>query len=565
MCIVDHMNLDGSLLGFSEGERSGAGVRERGFGMTLADLLDVPDFGLSQLTGPPPGSVRLLGAHVIEIAQPTRWLPSGWVVLTTGLRLRGHTAAQRALIGELASGGMAALGYSVGINTRRVPRALLDEARRLRFPLFTVPREVPMYRIADHVRRVVLRNDPDILREVAGMHAYMAGIFERGSAQLEQQPLERVVMRRLDGLLERSSQLVDLRGNPIWPADAAVASSAPGWEPDGIDPGVPLGVQVDGRERHALPIRCNGRVAGWLIFGNGAPRQELLPLVWAAANLISVIYSVRDRAPAHIAGLRAKLFRAALRERGGDGLDLEAGMSRLGFTLRQQARVVLVEEPDSSSEPAAGLAMLLGEHGLPFLKRVEPARAAYCIEAEREQLDAALRERCGGFAAVGRPGDVPEQLGACYRSAELVWACGQAQRERAAGGCEHGERAAGGCEHGERAARGEVEQGPQTAYWDDLGPASWMLTTADPADAHAWSQRWLEPLCAQPLIIDALCAYLQHDLDTVAAARSLFLHPNSLRYRLTRAEQLLGRRLRAPSTVADLYAALVVTGRLAPT
>jgi purine catabolism regulator len=34
------------------------------------------------------------------------------------------------------------------------------------------------------------------------------------------------------------------------------------------------------------------------------------------------------------------------------------------------------------------------------------------------------------------------------------------------------------------------------------------------------------------------------------------VHPNSLRYRIGRVEELLGRSVRSPATLADLYVAL---------
>ena len=57
-------------------------------------------------------------------------------------------------------------------------------------------------------------------------------------------------------------------------------------------------------------------------------------------------------------------------------------------------------------------------------------------------------------------------------------------------------------------------------------------------------------------LLGTLRSYFDHQLDVAACAKALNLHPNSLRYRLTRIEERLGRPLRAPATIADLYLAL---------
>ena len=67
----------------------------------------------------------------------------------------------------------------------------------------------------------------------------------------------------------------------------------------------------------------------------------------------------------------------------------------------------------------------------------------------------------------------------------------------------------------------------------------------------------LSVLQANPPLHEALSAYFAHDLDIAATAAALHMHRNSLRYRLARAEQLLGRSLKQPSTIAAVYLALV--------
>ena len=59
--------------------------------MQLADLLAEESFGLELLTGGADAPVR--GAHAVEVDAPARWLAAEWIMLTTGVRLRGNVEA----------------------------------------------------------------------------------------------------------------------------------------------------------------------------------------------------------------------------------------------------------------------------------------------------------------------------------------------------------------------------------------------------------------------------------------------------------------------------------------
>src|SRR5919106_6386329 len=80
--------------------------------LTLSNVLRQPDLRLTLLTDDESALSRpVAGAHSIEIAFPSRWLPKDWIMLTTGLRLRGRRDEQRKLIAELHENGQAALGW----------------------------------------------------------------------------------------------------------------------------------------------------------------------------------------------------------------------------------------------------------------------------------------------------------------------------------------------------------------------------------------------------------------------------------------------------------------------
>ncbi|WP_258008705.1 helix-turn-helix domain-containing protein, partial [Rhodococcus sp. ENV425] len=59
-------------------------------------------------------------------------------------------------------------------------------------------------------------------------------------------------------------------------------------------------------------------------------------------------------------------------------------------------------------------------------------------------------------------------------------------------------------------------------------------------------------------LVDFLVLHLARDLDVGRTARELNLHPNTVRHRVKRVEDLLGRSLRSPRDVTDVHLALEV-------
>ncbi|MFF5184487.1 PucR family transcriptional regulator [Streptomyces sp. NPDC000345] len=101
--------------------------------------------------------------------------------------------------------------------------------------------------------------------------------------------------------------------------------------------------------------------------------------------------------------------------------------------------------------------------------------------------------------------------------------------------------------------------GPGVARFDDNPLA--MLVAAAPAEAAHLTEVVLRPLLDLPAAERArLLTTLEHWFAAAGSAadtaRTLFVHPNTVRYRLRRVEELTGRSLSDPRTVADLGAAL---------
>ncbi|WP_432032942.1 PucR family transcriptional regulator [Streptomyces antibioticus] len=110
------------------------------------------------------------------------------------------------------------------------------------------------------------------------------------------------------------------------------------------------------------------------------------------------------------------------------------------------------------------------------------------------------------------------------------------------------------------ALTGPAGTGPGVARFDDNPLA--MLVAAAPSEAAHLTEVVLAPLLRLPVAERArLLETLEHWFAAAGsaadAARTLFVHPNTVRYRLRRVEELLARPLSDPRTAADLGAALL--------
>ena len=92
--------------------------------------------------------------------------------------------------------------------------------------------------------------------------------------------------------------------------------------------------------------------------------------------------------------------------------------------------------------------------------------------------------------------------------------------------------------------------------FEDFDLGTFMVSEIAPARLAPKVDEILSVLRVNPPLHEAISAYFAHDLDIAATAVSLHMHRNSLRYRLARLEQLLGRSLKQPATIAALYLAL---------
>ncbi|MBR7831845.1 helix-turn-helix domain-containing protein [Actinospica durhamensis] len=86
------------------------------------------------------------------------------------------------------------------------------------------------------------------------------------------------------------------------------------------------------------------------------------------------------------------------------------------------------------------------------------------------------------------------------------------------------------------------------------------LMVCEPAEGHRLADEVLGPVLGLPPedrtpLLETLHAYFEHAGSAERAAEALYCHPNTVRYRLRRVQELTGRSLSEPHGVAELAAA----------
>jgi PucR family transcriptional regulator, purine catabolism regulatory protein len=146
--------------------------------LTVASLIG--ELGLELACGHESAETHVRWVHSTELPDPTPWLKGGELLLSTGIQLSGPKS-QRELIDRLADHKIAGLGFGVGFAHKRLPAALVTQARRREFPLFEVPYELPFIAITERAfarlldeRYELLQRTMvgDVLAEVLTGHLY---------------------------------------------------------------------------------------------------------------------------------------------------------------------------------------------------------------------------------------------------------------------------------------------------------------------------------------------------------------------------------------------------------
>jgi len=561
----------------------------------LRALAETPDLRLRVLVGEDALDRTVDGVYTTDLLDPRRYLTGGEIVLT-GLMWRRRPADSEAFVAAVtAAGAMALAAGDAALGS--VPDDLVAACRRHRLPLLEVPVDVSFAAITERVLAARLQpGGPGTavgrLRELA------AGRADRGSGERTPASLAEVLAVAAaeygvtGHVLSGTGRLV--AGGPAAPGPEQRAVLARGWlgaaglPATVLTGGVPYSLfGITGRPAHRLAgwfLAVAGDQAGW-----DADRRAI------AVELAAVAAGHRARGEEAQRAVRRAAdgaFRRVLdRPAGAHGLEdpeIAAALRRCGLApFGPLAAVALTAVPVGPPPEASGMP---GEEAGPqvarvLLEEILPAPVVGVAGTE------ALALAPGGTAVADRAREIARVLDGVYRPGDaedppdrvapgalrLVFGVsvlpGTATGDEPRGATSYppggaGSRwtaagVAGAMAQARQARRlaGLLGGGAPLVDAAEVGSVELLLAAVPGEARRAFRARLLAPLLDYDRehgteLVRTLRVFLDCSGSWTKAADAMFVHVNSLRYRIRRVEELTGRDLGSLADQAALLLAL---------
>jgi purine catabolism regulator len=511
--------------------------------LTVQSLLDELDLELA--AGADAAAAPVRWVHISELQDPTPWLSGGELMLTTGIPL-DTAAKQRAFVRILADRNLAGLGLGTGFSHKSLPKALVDEAGKRGFPLFEVPYSVPFIAITEKAFAKLVNEQYEVLQRGVAVQRRLERLV------LEERGLEEIAAT-VASAIGGTVAILDARGGRLAgrgfrrqlsvEAIGAIRREALSHAGDG-HPFVPSHPTVQGRAL-AHPVVSPG----------GGPPQAWVVIVRDSGGLGDFERLILQQAVAVVALelMRRRVAQETERRLAGDVLAAALGGRMDPTELRRRL------EPFGIGEAAAVLVFSLGD----------PAAAVAPLEA------ALAADGCPAVVAPHSTGG-RELLCAVVDAAEERDPLEAARGARQALAREHGPvRAAASrpaaperLRHSFHEARCALEAtafdnglAPEVASWRDLGAFTLLLSIQDDDALDLYCDSVLGPIERGDAeyggeLLRSLEAFIEQNGQWERAARQVYCHRHTLRYRMRKVEELTGRDLSRAHDRIEFWLAL---------
>jgi purine catabolism regulator len=533
--------------------------------LTVREILADAEVGL--LAGEAGLDVPVRWVHISELLDPTPWLSGGELLLTTGLALDGPDR-QRQYIATLADHGLAGLGLGTGFTHDTVPQALIEAAAERDFPLFEVPYEVPFIALTEQaftrlvneqyallqrsiaaqerLQRIVLgeRGLEAIVGALANLIGGAALVFD-GRGELHAQ---RTFRRELP------AQVVSALGDEL--RERARRGDGRGFAPAHPDlaPGA-LALPVGSGELPRGGAGGAGLPQAWLVaLKDSGGLAEIDRLILHQAVTVVALELLRRRVADSTERRLAGDVLSAVVAGELEGSELRRRLEPFGLGGHVAALVVAVPEGATAQACEAALGEALRAEAVSAMVATIPAAPRFVVALLPGLLEDELVELAE--RALARAG---QALGArLFAGTGRAVAAARAREAYHEARCALEARELGATGNGHNGAAGAA---PVVATYRDLGSFQLLLSLQDTDALRLFCDSLLGPIEHGEghyggELMRSLEAFIECNGQWEAAARRLYCHRHTLRYRIRKIQELTGRDLSSARDRIEFWLAL---------
>jgi PucR family transcriptional regulator, purine catabolism regulatory protein len=538
-------------------------------GPSIGELLRLPTLESAEVVAGRSGLHRVVQRlNVMTVPDILPWVKENEFLLATGYPLPRSPAELAELVAALDARGLAALGVKLGKYIEALPQEMLRRADRLDFPIIDIPQQVGFDDILSQALTDIINRQSAVLARAEEIHrVFMQIVLHGGGLPEITDKLSQLIEGTVVVLDDEDRVLAASRLDEVSDSLAAAGLLAEGGRIVAGDAVLPrTRVQATRGVRWAVaPVLAGSMRHGRILAVQGErPLQDdVLIALERAATVVALDATKKLAVTAFERKFRSDFLHELLSGRARNEREVLSRSRSLGWDLERPLIVVVAEPeleplPDSERsdleeqqlrarltdawtsavrgcDPGAAVAGFASEFvaivGVP--RDRDPAEAAVSL-ANTIATGLAQRSRHPLSFGVSRPVATPTELATAYD---------QATRAMQIGRRIHGPGA--------------------VTRFDSLGVYRLLSLIDDTEELRSFAYESLGPLLAldrpeRDDLLQTLEALVECNLNVARAARRLYFHYNTLRYRIIKLERLLGPFTTNPNLCLQIELALQI-------
>jgi purine catabolism regulator len=490
-------------------------------GITVAELVADPLLKTRILAGHGGAGRQVSWAHSCELDAPWEWLGQGDLVMTTGFAIPAAGPEQAAFVERMSAEGLAGIAIGEDMHAPPLLPAMLEAADRAAFPLLITAYEIPFVALSRAVVQANRREEQEQFSRMVRMYDRVrrAAIEGHGAARL---------IDDLAAELACDLHVVCHDGAATFPG--AACPPAPVWaelaaQLAARNGGPPAVMRLRHTARPVLAVPVPASRAALLVVAPQQDEEPSLALLQHVATIVALEVEKLTADREHRRRIGSELLASIIEGR----VDGAVAASQLELHGLRPGALVVAALERSGPMIRSDMHSRLADRGVPHVLLRRGDTLLIALDADGPGVDQLL-ELAGHDAFVGlsgRPVAGPGRVPDAAREARLAL----------------------------RAARAGARR--IVAYGDNDEP--FMPRTI--GEAAAVVDRILGPVLEYDRehnaeLLRSLDQFLRANRSWQRAAEALFIHKQTLVYRIKRIEELTGRHLDDTGHVAELWLAL---------